>query len=126
MKIRNPEGFGLKLHLEIRTHWLSRVSTHPGGAVVNIQVPSTIGVRFFYWNSPYELSSYERYTEFKMATAAILNLLRVSVLVTYVLFPVSAAYILAKACQCTSTGDCVIAFCGNSKWRTPPPSWILR
>ena len=38
--------FGLKLHLEIRTHWLSRVSTHPGGAVVNIQVPSTRGCGF--------------------------------------------------------------------------------
>ena len=39
-------GFGLKLHLEIRTHWLSRVLTHPGGAVVNIQVPSTRGCGF--------------------------------------------------------------------------------
>ena len=40
-------GFGLKLHLEIRTHSLSRVSTHSEDAVVNIQVLSTRGVRFF-------------------------------------------------------------------------------
>ena len=49
--------FGLKLHLQIRTHWCSRVSIRPGGAVVNIQVPSTCGVRFISWNSPNTLQA---------------------------------------------------------------------
>jgi len=40
-------GFGLKLHLEIRTRWWSRVWIHLGGAVVNIQEPSTWGCGFF-------------------------------------------------------------------------------
>ena len=34
------------LHLEIRTHWWSRVPRYPGGAMVNIQVPSTRGCVF--------------------------------------------------------------------------------
>ena len=49
--------FGLKLYLQIRTHWCSRVSIRPGGAVVNIQVPSTCGVRFISWNSPNTLQA---------------------------------------------------------------------
>jgi len=58
-----------------------------------------------------------------MAAATILNLLPVSILVTSPV-PIAANYILAKFCNFTSTGELVIAFCGNSKWRTPP-SWIL-
>ena len=45
-------GFGLMLHLEIRTHWWSRVPKYPGGTVVNIQVPSTRGMRFFLLEKP--------------------------------------------------------------------------
>ena len=40
-------GFGLKLLLELRTLWWSRVSRYPGGTVVDVQVPSTRGVWFF-------------------------------------------------------------------------------
>ena len=52
-------GFGLNLHLEIQTHWWSRVSIHPGVLWSTFKCCPP-GVAVFSWNSP-QTNNYTNY-----------------------------------------------------------------